>query len=191
MPDGSGQQQVSRHGLETCDSIIPSYAVGTRQAPTRPPGSQPGAQPQYRFPGEPANCGILIRSSTPRVLSNRFAASIEVQMNSGHVGHFWCIGENIEVSCMEAGDRDLRIKVGRAASGCPVGILADDSEKPLGEWNTMQVESVGNEVRLQVNGNHVKHGFNRTVSEGKLTTQTEEADVDSKNGTHPAAVIMA
>lgn len=56
---------------------------------------------EYRFPGKPGNCGVLVHSSTPRVLNNMFPSSIEVQMNSGHAGDFWCIGENIEVPEME------------------------------------------------------------------------------------------
>ena len=43
---------------------------------------------EYRFPGDTGNCGILVHSSTPRVLGNMFPASIEVQMNSGHAGDF-------------------------------------------------------------------------------------------------------
>src|SRR5690606_2557351 len=35
---------------------------------------------EYRFPGEPGNCGILVHSSTPRALSNMFPQSIEVQL---------------------------------------------------------------------------------------------------------------
>ncbi len=46
---------------------------------------------QYRFPGQPGNCGVLVHASTPRALSKMFPKSIEVQMNHQHAGDFWCI----------------------------------------------------------------------------------------------------
>jgi hypothetical protein len=56
---------------------------------------------EYRFPGQPGNCGVLVHSSTPRALGNMFPKSIEVQMASGNAGDFWCIQENIAVPDME------------------------------------------------------------------------------------------
>ena len=38
---------------------------------------------EYRFPGKPGNCGILVHASRPRALYKMFPQSIEVQMNSG------------------------------------------------------------------------------------------------------------
>ncbi|MGY8914168.1 MAG: 3-keto-disaccharide hydrolase, partial [Flavobacteriales bacterium] len=35
---------------------------------------------EYRFTGEPGNCGILVHASTPRALYKMFPKSIEVQM---------------------------------------------------------------------------------------------------------------
>ena len=51
---------------------------------------------EYRFANKPGNCGVLVHSSTPRVLYKMFPASIEVQMHHTNAGDFWCIGENIE-----------------------------------------------------------------------------------------------
>ena len=42
--------------------------------------------------------------------------------------------------------------------------LTDDSEKPLGEWNKMVIECVGDEVKVWVNGDLVNHGTKCTVS---------------------------
>jgi hypothetical protein len=57
---------------------------------------------EYRFPGKPGNCGVLVHASRLRALSAMFPQSIEVQMNHLHAGDFWCIHENIEVPDMEA-----------------------------------------------------------------------------------------
>jgi hypothetical protein len=56
---------------------------------------------EYRFPGEPGNCGVLVHASTPRALYKMFPKSIEVQMNHEHAGDFWCIVEDITVPDME------------------------------------------------------------------------------------------
>ena len=44
--------------------------------------------------------------------------------------------------------------------------LTDGSEKPLGEWNRMVVECVGDEVKVWVNGDLVNHGSKCTDQEG-------------------------
>lgn len=41
---------------------------------------------EYRFPGKPGNCGVLVHSSTPRALFKMFPKSIEVQMQSENAG---------------------------------------------------------------------------------------------------------
>ena len=52
---------------------------------------------EYRFAGQPGNCGILVHASKPRALYKMFPQSIEVQMNHKHAGDFWCIVEDISV----------------------------------------------------------------------------------------------
>jgi len=52
---------------------------------------------EYRFSATPGNCGVLVHASTPRRLYEMFPQSMEVQMQSGDAGDFWCIGEDIVV----------------------------------------------------------------------------------------------
>jgi hypothetical protein len=135
---------------------------------------------EYRFPGKPGNCGVLVHSSTPRVLNNMFPSSIEVQMNSGHAGDFWCIGENIEVPEMEK--RRPRGKDqkwgGKSGDARRIFNLTDNSEKPLGEWNTVVIECTGKEVKVHLNGDLVNHGLNCTVDRGQIAIQAEGAEVE-------------
>src|SRR5690606_22542796 len=72
---------------------------------------------EYRWPGEPGNCGVLVHVSQPRRLYGMFPQSIEVQMHAGNAGDFWCIGEDITVPDMEArrGPRDTWGVDGRKA----------------------------------------------------------------------------
>ncbi|HLU99773.1 MAG TPA: DUF1080 domain-containing protein [Acidobacteriota bacterium] len=135
---------------------------------------------EYRFPGEPGNCGILVHSSTPRALSNMFPQSIEVQLASGNAGDFWCIHENIEVPNME--ERRPRepgqVYGGRSGEARRILNLTDDSENPVGEWNEIVIECVGNEIKVWVNGDLVNHGYNATATSGAIAIQAEGTEVE-------------
>lgn len=135
---------------------------------------------EYRFPGKPGNCGVLVHASTPRALYEMFPASIEVQMNSGHAGDFWCIHENIVVPDMEK--RRPRGKNqkwgGKKGDSRRIFNLTDGSEKPLGKWNHMVIVCKGNEVIVHLNGDLVNHGTECTVSEGQIAIQAEGSEVE-------------
>ncbi len=135
---------------------------------------------EYRFPGKPGNCGFLVHASKPRALYQMFPQSIEVQLNSGDAGDFWCIQENIEVPNMDA--RRPR-KEGQQWGGGPADArrilnLTEKSEKPLGEWNTLVVEARGRALKVWVNGELVNEGQNATVDQGKIAIQAEGAEVE-------------
>jgi hypothetical protein len=135
---------------------------------------------EYRFPGKPGNCGVLVHASRPRALYKMFPQSIEVQMNSGDAGDFWCIQENIEVPDMEKRrPREPGQKWGGAEGDARrILNLTDGSEKPLGQWNTMIVECRGRDVTVWVNGALVNNGTNASVDHGKIAIQAEGAEVE-------------
>lgn len=130
---------------------------------------------EWRWPGEPGNCGILVHASTPRRLYGMFPQSIECQLHHGNAGDFWCIGEDITVPDMETrrgpkekwgvdGNKIRRIKN-----------LTDHSEKPQGEWNRMEIECRGSSVTIWVNGDLVNNGTLCTASQGQIAIQAEGA----------------
>ena len=130
---------------------------------------------EYRWPGEPGNCGILVHASTPRRLYGMFPQSIECQMHVGNAGDFWCIGEDITVPDMEQrrgprenwgvdGDRARRIRN-----------LTADSERPAGEWNEMVIECRRRTIKVWVNGDLVNHGTDCTAERGQIAVQAEGA----------------
>ena len=135
---------------------------------------------EYRFAGKPGNCGVLVHASTPRALYDMFPKSIEVQMANENAGDFWCIVQDIAVPDMEkrrgpkenwgtGGDKQRRILN-----------LTDDSEKPPGEWNTMVIECLGDEVKVWVNGDLVNHGSKSTAKSGQIALQAEGSEVEFK-----------
>lgn len=132
----------------------------------------------YRFPSNPGNCGVLIHASKPRRLYSMFPQSIEVQMQSGDAGDFWCIGEDISVPDMVKrrgpketwgvdGDKARRIQN-----------LTDGSEKPLGQWNKMEIECKADKVRVWVNGTLVNEGHGATATQGRIALQAEGTEVE-------------
>ena len=136
---------------------------------------------EYRFGKEGGNCGVLVHASTPRKLYGMFPQSIEVQMMHENAGDFWCIGENIEVPDMEKRrpkkDADQQFG-GGPADARRILNLTDGSEKPLGEWNTMEIVCMGDEVKVTVNGTLVNHGRKSTASSGKIALQAEGVEVE-------------
>lgn len=147
---------------------------------------------EYRFPGKPGNCGVLVHASTLRALNGMFPQSIEVQMNHEHAGDFWCIHENIEVPDMETRRprKEGQNYGGRAGDARRILNLTDGSEKPLGEWNTMVIEARDRTVAVWVNGDLVNNGFNATADRGKIAIQAEGAEVEFRKleiGPLPAA----
>lgn len=130
---------------------------------------------EWRWPGEPGNCGVLVHASTPRRLYGMFPQSIECQLFAGNAGDFWCIGEDVRVPDMEArrgapetwgvdGDKARRILN-----------LTDSSEHAPGEWNEMVIECRGRDVMVWVNGDLVNHGTDCTADRGQIALQAEGA----------------
>ena len=133
---------------------------------------------EYRFAGKPGNCGVLIHASTPRALYKMFPKSLEVQMNHEHAGDFWCIVEDITVPEMIA-RRGPQEKWGiTEGKGRRILNLTDDSENPLGQWNTMSIECVGDAVKVWVNDDMVNHGTKCTATSGQIAVQAEGSEVE-------------
>lgn len=133
---------------------------------------------EYRFAGEPGNCGVLVHASTPRALYKMFPKSLEVQMMHTNAGDFWCIVEDIKVPEMEK-RRGPSAKWGiTEGKERRIVNLTDGSEKPLGEWNRMVIECLDREIKVWVNDTLVNHGFGCTANKGQIAVQAEGAEVE-------------
>lgn len=133
---------------------------------------------EYRFAGEPGNCGVLVFASTPRALYKMFPKSIEVQMMHENAGDFWCIVADITTDNMEerrGPKSEWGITEGKKRR---IMNLTDGSEKPLGQWNSMTIECLKNTIKVWVNGDLVNYGYNATVSKGQIALQAEGAEVE-------------
>ena len=133
---------------------------------------------EYRFAGKPGNCGALVYASTPRALYGMFPKSLEVQMLDQNAGDFWCIVEDVTVPDMEErrGPKDKwGITEGKERR---IKNLTDGSENPVGQWNTMVIECLGNSLKVWVNGDLVNYGYDCTADKGQIAIQAEGSEVE-------------
>lgn len=133
---------------------------------------------EYRFPKGPGNCGVLVHASKPRALYKIFPQSLEVQMEHGNAGEFWCILEDIAVPDMEL-RRGPKEQWGTTEGKARrIHNLTDNSEKALGEWNTLVVECLSREIKVWVNGDLVNYGNQCTAERGQIALQSEGSEVE-------------
>lgn len=133
---------------------------------------------EYRFANKPGNCGVLVHASKPRMLYGMFPQSLEVQMQSGDAGDFWCIGEEVTVPDMEA-RRGPKANWGvTEGKERRIKNLTDGTEKPLGEWNKMSIECRGSSVKVWVNDVVVNEGTGCTARKGQIAIQAEGSEVE-------------
>jgi hypothetical protein len=126
---------------------------------------------EWRWPEgtEKGNSGVLVHSSTPKAIGV-WPKSIEAQLALGNAGDIWVIGTTIEIPNAEqrvAGRRHLN--------------LTDNSEKPVGQWNTYEVTAKGDELILKVNGDLVNHARKCSETKGAICLQSEGAEVHFRN----------
>lgn len=114
-------------------------------------------QLEWRWVKKGDNSGVLIHVSGPDKV---WPKAIEPQISKGQSGDLWLI-EGFEVR-EHANKEDRRIAK-----------LAEDSEKPLGEWNEMEVICRGNTLRVWVNSVLQNEVHDCSVTEGPIGLQSE------------------
>jgi hypothetical protein len=152
-------------GMLVCQGKPPGYIRTTREYENY------RLSLEWRWPEGTTrgNNGVLVHTTTPNALGV-WPKSVEVQLALGNAGDFWVIGTNLEVPDLEKrrqGRRHLN--------------LTDNSEKPAGQWNKMEIEAKGNELKVWVNGDLVNHGTNLDVTKGAISLQSEGAQIYFRN----------
>jgi hypothetical protein len=124
---------------------------------------------EWRWPKEGGNNGVLVHVTEPGALGV-WPRSLEVQLGSDNAGDFWVIGTTIDVENVE------KRREGRRHFN-----LTDDSEKPLGEWNQMEITCHGDEVIVKVNGDLVNHATHVSQTRGAIALQSEGTLIEFRN----------
>ena len=127
---------------------------------------------EWRWPAgtEGGNNGVLVHASTPRAHRGSGRSRSRCSCSRANAGDFWVIGTDLDVP-----DEATR-KEGRRHKN-----LTDDSEKPVGEWNRMEITCEGDTIRVKVNGDSVNEATNCTVTRGAICLQSEGAPIEFRS----------
>jgi len=126
---------------------------------------------EWRWPknSQGGNSGVLVHSTTPNAIGP-WPKSIEVQLHRGNAGDFWVIGNSLHV------ENEKARKKGRRFLN-----LTDNSEKPFGEWNKMEVTCQGDTISVKVNGDLVNKATNCSSTKGAICLQAEGTPLQFRN----------
>ena len=117
------------------------------------------------YPDEPTNSGVFIHGQEPDAI---WLKCIECQLQHGNAGDF---------ICMSGAD----IKERTDKSRIVVRKMAESSEKPAGEWNTMVITCDGDIIEVVVNGVLQNRGTESNISSGFICLQSEGKEIQFRN----------
>lgn len=116
--------------------------------------------PPRAKPTDRRDSGVLLHCVGPDKI---WTKSIECQIQEHDCGDFWLVGG----TTIEVDGRVQNVRV----------IKKKDAEKPLGEWNTIEVICDGGKITNIVNGVVVNEGTEASVTRGRILLQSEGAEV--------------
>jgi hypothetical protein len=120
---------------------------------------------EWRYPVEATNSGVFVHTQLPDAIWPR---CFECQLQAGNAGDFVCMGG---AEMKEQADKTKRV----------VKKLAGSNEKPVGEWNSMEVTCKSNTIDVVVNGVLQNKGTGISVTEGHICLQSEGKDIEFRN----------
>jgi hypothetical protein len=120
---------------------------------------------EWRWPSEATNSGVFVHAQPPDTI---WLKCVECQLKAGNAGDFVCMNK---ADMTERTDKSKPF----------VNKLAASSEKPTGEWNTMEVVCESNTIEVKVNGILQNKGTNVNLSSGSVCLQSEGKDIEFRN----------
>jgi hypothetical protein len=120
---------------------------------------------EWRWPLEASNSGVFVHAQEPDAIWPR---CIECQLFAGNAGDF---------ICMAGADMNERTDKSKSV----VKKMLQSNEKPVGEWNTMEVICNGNAIEVHVNGTLQNKATGVTESKGSICLQSEGKAIEFRN----------
>ena len=120
---------------------------------------------EYRWPVEATNSGIFIHTQLPDTI---WPQCIECQLAAGNAGDFICMNGT---DMNEREDKTSIVLKKQESS----------TEKPVGEWNIMEISCKSDTIEVYVNGVLQNKGTGVTVNQGHICLQSEGKDIEFKN----------
>jgi hypothetical protein len=120
---------------------------------------------EWRWPTEATNSGVFVHAQLPDTI---WIKCIECQLQAGNAGDF---------VCMNGADMNERTDKTKRS----VKKIGASSEKPVGEWNTMEVICMGNTIEVYVNGVLKNKATGTNVKSGSICLQSEGKVIEFRN----------
>ena len=120
---------------------------------------------EWRWPEEATNSGVFIHAQQPDTI---WPACFECQLKAGNAGDFICMGGTY---MNERADK----------SSIVVPRKQPPNEKPVGDWNEMDVVCKGNTIEVYINGTLQNLATGTTLSSGSICLQSEGKAVEFRN----------
>lgn len=131
---------------------------------------------EWRWPpgGKAGKGGVLIRMTGTHQV---WPCSLEAQLNAGGAGDFWALGG------FQLGGPEQRMKM---LTHPKFGLLRNlprlaGAEKPVGEWNTMEVTAKGGVVVIKMNGEDVNQCEGCSTVPGPILLTSEGTEIHYRN----------
>ena len=126
---------------------------------------------QWRWTAKPGNNGVLVHTGPPNALGV-WPRSQECQLFHENAGDIWVIGTEVTTPLEGVPGHEKMVRGRRHLN------FNDGAEKPVGEWNTMEIVCRGDTITISVNGQVVNYGYDSTVSSGAISLQSEGAPIE-------------
>jgi hypothetical protein len=120
---------------------------------------------EWRYPEVATNSGVFVHGQLPDTI---WLKCVECQLQAGNAGDFVCMNG---ADMKERTDKTKRVVKKMTAS----------NEKPVGEWNTMDVKCMNNTIEVMVNGVMQNKGTEVNVKNGFICLQSEGKDIEFRN----------
>lgn len=120
---------------------------------------------EWRYPLELSNSGVFIHAQLPDTI---WPKCIECQLKAGNAGDFVAMGGS---DMNERTDKSVRV----------VAKLAGSTEKAVGEWNTMEVTCIADNIDVFVNGVLMNKATGVNIKEGHICLQSEGKNIEFRN----------
>ena len=122
---------------------------------------------RWRPGGRPGNSGVLLFAGGPADLKP-WPRCLEAQLMAGKAGDFVLIGKGVDIKVPRQAERQDSIIISRLRKGL---------ERPVGQWNRMEILSRGGCVTVWVNGALANRGRECSERSGPICLQSEGREI--------------
>ncbi len=119
---------------------------------------------EWRYPTELSNSGVFVHAQEPDTI---WPKCIENQLKAGSAGDYVLMN-----GALIKEKPDQKIVVPKAAPS---------NEKPVGEWNNLDITCDGNNIETKVNGLLQNKGTGLNITEGSICLQSEGKAIEFRN----------